>query len=52
MRLKVRPPFPVDLFVRTPAKIRERLAMSDPFIRSILEEGKILYEADRPGLEA
>jgi len=45
MRLKIRPPFPVDLLVRTPEKIRERLALGDPFIRSILEEGKVLYEA-------
>jgi predicted nucleotidyltransferase len=42
MRLKVRPPFPVDLLVRTPEKIRERLARGDPFIRSILEESKVL----------
>lgn len=47
MRLKVRPPFPVDLLVRTPDKVRERLSLGDPFIRSILEEGKVLYEADR-----
>ena len=45
MRLKIRPPFPVDLLVRTPEKIRERLALGDPFIRSILEEGEVLYEA-------
>lgn len=45
MRLKVKPPFPVDLLVRTPEKVRERLALGDPFIRSILEEGKVLYEA-------
>ena len=46
MRLKVRPPFPMDLLVRTPEKIRERLALGDPFIRSILDKGKVLYEAD------
>jgi predicted nucleotidyltransferase len=46
MRLKIRPPFPVDLLVRTPEKIRERLALGDPFIRSILEKGKVLYEAN------
>lgn len=46
MRLKVRPPFPVDLLVRTPEKIRERLAMGDTFIQDILEQGKVLYEAD------
>ena len=46
MRLKIKPPFPVDLLVRTPEKIRERLALGDPYIRSILEKGKILYEAN------
>jgi predicted nucleotidyltransferase len=46
MRLKVRPPFPMDLLVRTPEKIRERLALGDPFIRSILDKGEVLYEAD------
>jgi len=46
MRLKIRPPFPVDLLMRTPEKIRERLALGDPFIRNILEEGEVLYEAD------
>ena len=45
MRLKIKPPFPVDLLVRTPEKVRERLALGDPFIRSILEKGKVLYEA-------
>lgn len=46
IRLKVRPPFPVDLIVRTPEKVRERLAMSDGFMKEIIAEGKVLYEAD------
>lgn len=46
MRLKLRPAFPVDLVVRTPETVRERLAMGDGFMREILEEGKVLYEAD------
>ena len=46
MRLRIKPPFPVDLLVRTPEKIHERLALGDPFIRSILEKGKVLYEAN------
>lgn len=45
IRLKVRSPFPLDLIVRTPEKVRERLAMDDDFIREILDEGKLLYEA-------
>jgi predicted nucleotidyltransferase len=46
IRLKTRPSFPLDLIVRTPEKVRERLALGDGFLRSILESGKVLYEAD------
>lgn len=46
IRLQLRPRFPVDLVVRTPEAVRERLEMGDDFIREILEEGKVLYEAD------
>jgi hypothetical protein len=35
----------VDLLVRTPEKVQERLAMGDGFMREILETGKVLYEA-------
>jgi len=45
IQLRIRPPFPVDLIVRTPEKIRERLEMGDGFMREILTKGKILYEA-------
>jgi len=47
IRMKLRPAFPVDLIVRTPQHVRERLGIGDDFIREILEEGKVLYEADR-----
>src|SRR5262245_53313595 len=30
------PPFPMDLIVRTPAKLRRRLAMGDSFLREIM----------------
>lgn len=46
IRMKLRPQFPVDLLVRTPEKVRERMEMGDGFMREILEEGKVLYEAD------
>lgn len=46
IRLKLRPSFPVDLLVRTPEKIRQRLQIGDQFIKDILEEGRVLYEAD------
>ena len=46
IRLKVRPPFPVDLLVRTPESVRARVGMGDTFMQDILENGTVLYEAD------
>lgn len=46
IRLKLRPKFPIDLLVRTPEKIQQRIKMGDDFIKEILEEGKVLYEAN------
>lgn len=38
--------YPIDLLVRTPEQIRERVEMEDFFMREIVEQGKVLYEAD------
>jgi len=46
IRLKLRPKFPLDLLVRTPEKVRQRIEIGDSFIKEILEEGKVLYEAN------
>lgn len=46
IRMELRPDFPVDLVVRTPEKVQQRLGMGDDFMQEILEEGKVLYEAD------
>jgi predicted nucleotidyltransferase len=35
----------LDLLVRTPQQISQRLAMGDTFMRDILERGKVVYEA-------
>jgi len=37
-------PFPVDIIVRTPAEIAERLRIKDCFIEEIVTKGKVLYE--------
>lgn len=37
-------PFPVDIIVRTPAEIAERLKIKDCFIEEIVTKGKVLYE--------
>ena len=43
--LKTKPPYvPMDILVRTPEQIQQRLEIGDPFIYRIIEEGKILYE--------
>ncbi len=46
IQLKVRPPFPIELIVRSPEKVRERLEMGDGFMREILTKGKTLYETN------
>jgi len=46
IRMKLRPQFPVDILIKTPEKVHERLKMGDQFIREILEEGKVLYETN------
>ena len=45
IRLKTNPPFPLDLLVRTPEVVRRRIEMGDCFLRDILRDGKVLYEA-------
>ncbi len=46
IRLKLRPKFPLDLLVRTLEKVRQRIEIGDSFIKEILEEAKVLYEAN------
>lgn len=45
IELKVRAGFPLDLMVHSPARIRDRLATGDGFVREILERGSSLYES-------
>lgn len=40
-----RPNFGIDILVRTPDEVDERLAMDDYFMREIVEKGKVMYEA-------
>lgn len=41
-------PFPLDILVRTPEEIEQRLKIGDYFIQEVMERGKILYERDLP----
>lgn len=37
----------IDVLVRTPGQIRRRVEMGDPFVREILERGRVLHDARR-----
>ena len=42
---RLKPAFSVDLLVRDPRVIEERVKLEDPFILDILAHGKVLHEA-------
>jgi predicted nucleotidyltransferase len=37
--------FGMDLIVRTPKRLAERIEMGDSFLRDVIKEGKVLYES-------
>jgi len=45
IQIQFPPPFPLDLLVRSPEKVRDRIALGDCFIRDILTQGQVLYES-------
>jgi uncharacterized protein len=46
IRSKVNPRIPVELVVRTPEQVAERIANNDWFMQEIVEKGRVLYEAN------
>jgi predicted nucleotidyltransferase len=40
---RTNPSFGVDLLVRTPEQVAERLAINDFFMREVMERGRVLY---------
>jgi len=46
IRNRVSPKIPLDLIVRTPERLAERVANNDWFMREIVEKGRTLYEAN------
>jgi uncharacterized protein len=46
----VDPKFSVDLLVRTADEVQQRLEWGDFFLREIVEQGKVLYEAAYAGV--
>jgi len=47
---KVNPKIPVDLLVRTPEQVKERIANKDWFMCEIFEKGQKLYESNNNGM--
>ena len=43
IQLKIAAPFPLDLLVRRPKDITRRLSMNDTFMRTVIEDGQVLY---------
>jgi len=44
MTLAFEPPFPLDLIVRTPAKLARRLVEGSSFLDQVVTRGKVVYE--------
>lgn len=40
-------PFGMDILVRTPRQLQERIALGDTFLREITTKGRVLYERPR-----
>ena len=45
IRKAVRTSFPLDLIVRTPKQIEQRITMGDFFVKEVLTKGRVIYEA-------
>ena len=41
---ETKPGFAVDILVRTPGQIKERIRMGDSFMTEIINSGKVIYE--------
>src|SRR6266704_6132118 len=44
IRRAVEADFPMDLIVRTPAEMRQRLSWGDSFLQEVIQKGIALYE--------
>lgn len=51
IRRQIAAPMPLDLLVRTPEFVARRIEMEDFFMRDIVEQGKVIYEADDAGMD-
>jgi hypothetical protein len=44
IQLAFEPVFPLDILVRTPQRLRRRLAEGDSFLQEVMSKGIVLYE--------
>ena len=44
----IAPKIPIDLLVRTPERLEQRLAWNDFFLQEIMQKGQLLYESPSP----
>ncbi len=53
IQMRLAAPFPMDRLVRAPKQFHERLEMGDSFMKTIVSQGKVLYETtdERVGAE-
>ena len=47
IRQQLRAPFALDLIVRSPKVLQQRIKLGDSFLRGVMSEGKVLYESAR-----
>jgi predicted nucleotidyltransferase len=52
IRERIGADFPLDLIVRTPQFIAQRMKWGDCFTREILTKGRVLYEAVHPRMDS
>ncbi len=50
--VKLDPPFPLDIIVRTPRRFQRRLEEGESFLTEIVSKGKVLYEKGDATLDA
>lgn len=48
IREKVDAEFPVDVLVRDPAFVQERLREGDCFLEEVMRKGRVMYESSHP----
>ena len=51
VRRRLKSEMPLDVLVKTPKQIEERIMMEDFFVRDIIENGKVLYDNGNLGLD-